>query len=397
LDNKAKIDLNFVLDQLNINEHFGKEFKNYFSKFMSCGPDYFDELKISLKYDTADIKDEFLEIKIHKIEIEIPSIKNREKIDIPPSINIIKEKNSNELILSIISHDLIDKKLDKLTYFKEQIYNFIGIVFSFITKQFFYEKLVIFPAERTALTYISDDLVYRKFEKSSNVRIQKDLSDYEESDYEEPLYPKPILDYIKLIRQIKNVSSKGIVDKKFVKLDTFLEKDILSGKVSIMKDEIGSRFIYEFGNKKLDLPITSSLVKDLAIFNLYLRYFAGEGDLVIIDEPEMNLHPEAQAKLIELICILVNKGIKFIITTHTPYIVDHLINLINAHGSGNKRIEKEFFLKSKEAFLSPDDLGVYLFNKDGEVADILDREENTIDWETFGKVTQKVSDIYYKL
>ncbi|ODS39469.1 hypothetical protein BEH94_07970 [Candidatus Altiarchaeales archaeon WOR_SM1_SCG] len=307
-------------------------------------------------------------------------------------MNLFKGDNSNELILSVISHDLIDKKLDKLDHFKKMISRFLRIILLFTLKEIFYEKLFIFPAERTTLTYVSDDLVYKKFEKLST----RTLSDYVKL-YEEPLYPKPILDYIKLIGQIKNRYSKDRANKKFVKLDSILEKDILSGKVSITKDEIGSRFVYEFGNKKLDLTITSSLVKDLAIFNLYLKHVANEGDLVIIDEPEMNLHPEAQAKLIELICILVNKGIKFIITTHTPYIVDHLINLINAHGSGNKGIEKEFFLKSKEAFLSPDDLGVYLFNKDGKVTDILDRKEKTIDWETFGKVTQKVSDIYYKL
>ncbi len=401
--NKAKINFSAIHEHLDINKNFGKDFKKYFSKFMKCDPKYFDKLKISLDYDTATVRNKFLEADI-SIGADILLIKKEKKIGDSPSINLNKEKRSDELILSVSNPGSIDKDIDKEDYFKRNVPSFIKLILEFGLKSFFYERLFVFPPERTALTYMSDDLVYKKIERLSEFEGKiSDREIYEKLDYEKLFYSKPILDYIKLIRQIKNISLSENIHKrrtgsKFAKLASILEKDVLSGKVSITKDELNSRFIYEFGNKKLDLTTTSSMVKDLAIFSLYLRYVAEKGDLVIIDEPEMSLHPEAQAKLIELVCISVNRGIKFIITTHTPYIVDHLTNLISAHNSNNKdEIEKEFFLKNRESFLPPDSLGVYLFGEDGEVSDVFDRKENTINWGTFGKVTQKIANLYFKL
>ena len=37
--------------------------------------------------------------------------------------------------------------------------------------------------------------------------------------------------------------------------------------------------------------------------------------MIVIDEPEMNLHPEAQAQLMELLTMLVNCGLNVLITT----------------------------------------------------------------------------------
>ena len=46
------------------------------------------------------------------------------------------------------------------------------------------------------------------------------------------------------------------------------------------------------------MTVSSSMVKELAPLVLYLRYLAKPDELVIIDEPEMNLHPAAQVQII---------------------------------------------------------------------------------------------------
>jgi len=58
------------------------------------------------------------------------------------------------------------------------------------------------------------------------------------------------------------------------------------------------------------------MVKELSPLVLYLRYLALPGELLIIDEPEMNLHPEAQVKMIEFIAMLINAGLRVLVTTH---------------------------------------------------------------------------------
>ena len=61
---------------------------------------------------------------------------------------------------------------------------------------------------------------------------------------------------------------------------------------------------------------------------------AEPGALIMIENPEAHLHPEGQAKLAELICLVAQRGIQVIVETHS----DHILNgvLVNC-----KRFEKE--------------------------------------------------------
>lgn len=61
---------------------------------------------------------------------------------------------------------------------------------------------------------------------------------------------------------------------------------------------------------------------------------AKQGALIMIENPEAHLHPDGQAKLAELMCLVAQRGIQVIVETHS----DHIINgvLVNC-----KRFEKE--------------------------------------------------------
>ena len=48
----------------------------------------------------------------------------------------------------------------------------------------------------------------------------------------------------------------------------------------------------------------------------------------MIDEPELNLHPDNQRRIARLLARLVNLGIKVFITTHSSYIIKELNTLI---------------------------------------------------------------------
>jgi len=64
------------------------------------------------------------------------------------------------------------------------------------------------------------------------------------------------------------------------------------------------------------MQVASSMVKELAPLYLCLRYLVEPDELLIIDEPEMNLHPAAQVQIIEFLAMLVQAGLKVLITTH---------------------------------------------------------------------------------
>src|SRR5260370_40663855 len=76
--------------------------------------------------------------------------------------------------------------------------------------------------------------------------------------------------------------------QKYIYLADILEKEILSGDLAFSTPEPDSRrdILFQAAQDvRLELPIVSSMVKELAPLVLYLRYLAGPDELLIIDEP----------------------------------------------------------------------------------------------------------------
>ena len=180
--------------------------------------------------------------------------------------------------------------------------------------------------------------------------------------------------------------------QSYVRLSQLLEEDVLLGRVSYKQVPMTNywELYYDFGKgHPLELRAASSMVKQLALLVLYLRYLAQKNDVIVIDEPEMNLHPEAQARMTEFLCMLVNAGLNVIVTTHSSYIVDHLANLLKAAKSSDKaELAERFFLKDERAFIAQDKVSVYQF-EDGSAHSILD-EDGYIDWQTFSDVSERM-------
>jgi len=58
------------------------------------------------------------------------------------------------------------------------------------------------------------------------------------------------------------------------------------------------------------------------VLSVIVQLFAGEpGDIVMIEEPEISLHPEAQVKLVELFADAIAWGKQIIFTTHSHYLL----------------------------------------------------------------------------
>lgn len=185
---------------------------------------------------------------------------------------------------------------------------------------------------------------------------------------------------------------------KYMQLAELLE-NILGGGVEFSSEEPVPRREILFTpaeDTTLDMPIVSSMVKELATLVLYLRYLVEPGDWLIIDEPEMNLHPKAQVCITEFLAMLVEAGLHVLVTTHSPYIVDHVMNLMKAAEHEDlEKIKDKFYLRQTKALIPMEQVSVYFFG-DGTAKSILD-EEGLIDWETFSSVSERIAQIYYEL
>lgn len=138
------------------------------------------------------------------------------------------------------------------------------------------------------------------------------------------------------------------------------------------------------------------MVKELAPLALYLRNVANRYQTMCIDEPEMNLHPLAQARLTEFMGMLVQAGVNVFMTTHSSYMVDHLALLSRAAGHPKpEEIEGLFFLENRAAFVPTDKMSVYLF-ENGKAVSILN-EQGELNWQTFSSVSDKLMNISMRI
>ncbi|MCL2623532.1 MAG: ATP-binding protein [Planctomycetaceae bacterium] len=96
----------------------------------------------------------------------------------------------------------------------------------------------------------------------------------------------------------------------------------------------------------------------------------------IIEEPEAHLFPETQKDVTELISLLANGQNQVMITTHSPYILSALNNLLYAHkvGNANEGDKREEVAKVIDPLLWVDIDRVAAYKlENGTIRDIIDR------------------------
>lgn len=164
------------------------------------------------------------------------------------------------------------------------------------------------------------------------------------------------------ISGLLNLEKRGRKKKEPCEIAQFLEKEVTKGDIDIEVGKIEYPEVYYKQPKvgKLSLHRTSSMVSELAPVVLFLKYLVNPEDLLIIEEPESHLHPEAQTRLVRCLVKLVRAEVKVLITTHSDYLLGELNNFIRlSQVPKDARKEKGY---SEEDYLNPDEVGGYLFD-----------------------------------
>jgi len=136
--------------------------------------------------------------------------------------------------------------------------------------------------------------------------------------------------------------------------------DILGGEYTVNRSD-QLYYVPKGKRVKLSMDQSSSAVRSLLDIGFYLKHEAQIGDLLMVDEPELNLHPENQRRVARLLARLVNLGIKVFITTHSDYIIKELNTLImlNHDQPHLKRIAEEEGYREVE-LISAEKIKVYI-------------------------------------
>ncbi len=118
----------------------------------------------------------------------------------------------------------------------------------------------------------------------------------------------------------------------------------------------------------------------------------------IIEEPELNLFPLAQNKLMQfLVDKTMNYGNSMLLTTHSPYILTAANNLLYAFKVGQNNEEEINEIIDKKYWLDPNEVCAYRLLEDGTARNILDSELSMIDPGELDEVSRSINEIWDKI
>ena len=186
----------------------------------------------------------------------------------------------------------------------------------------------ISSAERTGAA------IFRKELNFARNRLLREMSQADDNvDPRELLlrsyqdYALPVENNVEFTRQIEDhVKHRSFIAEE---CPDVLERfaGIIGGEYKVTRD-LGLRFTPHGARVKLNMGESASGVRSMLDIGFYLRHMAERGDMLMVDEPELNLHPENQRRIARLFARLINLGLKVFITTHSDYIVKELNTLI---------------------------------------------------------------------
>ena len=275
-----------------------------------------------------------------------------------------KDEGSEELEISLLMD--MQQVIRPLSLLKRMI---AGAINEIIFGPFFPTPFIT-SAERTGVAIFRKELDFirnRLLKEMSQADEKIDLRKLLRKSYQN--YPSPVENNVDFTRQLQEITSQKsfLADKHPEVLDRFA--DIIGGEYRVTRnDEL--YFIPRGKRIKLGMHESSSTVRSMLDIGFYLRHVAKRGDLLMVDEPELSLHPENQRRIARLFARLVNLGVKVFITTHSDYIVKELNTLImlNQNKPHLKKIAKREGYDNSE-LLTSEKIKMYIAKEDLKLLD----------------------------
>ena len=190
-------------------------------------------------------------------------------------------------------------------------------------------EIIYIPAGRSMMTLLSTQLSYIY---SIMDDTQRRSIDYCTQNYlERILQLKPFFS-VSLDQLVKN--QKELTDKK---MDMEVMRQAIALMKKILKGEYrnidGEERLQVAQNRYVKINFTSSGQQEAVwILNVLFYYLLqGKETFFIVEEPESHLYPDAQKLITEFIALVKNSGNQVMLTTHSPYILGTMNNLLYAN------------------------------------------------------------------
>ena len=125
-----------------------------------------------------------------------------------------------------------------------------------------------------------------------------------------------------------------------------------------------------------------------ALFMLRARGDVAHQITLFVEEPEIHLHPAAQAEMVKVLALLARHGFRVVMTTHSLTVIYALNNLMQAAQLGDQVMEKD--LPEPDTRLAAHDVAVYAFTGN-QPRSLVDEETGFIDERELGEVGEHLA------
>lgn len=160
------------------------------------------------------------------------------------------------------------------------------------------------------------------------------------------------------------MTKAGDIDK--IKIDI---KSIIRGEFE--KDRLGN-FVFKKDGDDIDLVNTAMGIKYFGILQVLSdNNHLYDGQILILDEPEVHLHPKWQLELAKVIVYLVSKGVKVVVNSHSPYMIEAL----QRYGK-KQNIPANFYLANESIIVEDDQALSKIFAKLSEPFEEFDKMDS---------------------
>ena len=185
--------------------------------------------------------------------------------------------------------------------------------------------------------------------------------------------------------------------KPRLKLAYKLIREVLRGQYS--NSEFGERIVHPGQGYVYLKNASSGQQESIRILqDAFLSIYQGNKLLRIVEEPEAHLFPEAQMSTIQLLVLMLNCAPSghLILTTHSPYTLTVVNNLIYAAKVGAQHPEQASSIIQKELWLPLEKVSAYIL-QDGEASDIIDADLGEIKAELIDSISNVINQQYDQL
>ena len=252
-------------------------------------------------------------------------------------------------------------------------------------------SVVYIPAGRSMITLLSQQLSYIYATMDD---MQKRSLDTCTKDYlERILGLKP--EFSEGLQSLAYSSGRSGLSPRLVAQALDLTQKILRGTYRYSNGE--EQIVLEDG-KYVKINFSSSGQQECVwILNLLFYYLVQQKEILfIIEEPESHLFPKSQKYITELIALVNNCGHSIVLTTHSPYVLGTLNNLLyaktispQARKEANKIIRESLWL-DYNAFDS-------WFVKNGTIENCMDADIHMIQNEKIDEISKVINEDFERL